>query len=50
MKNKTGAIETHFRLIDYIKDLIYNSTNDDQEKQARHLLELAKEQEKYLEV
>lgn len=45
-----GAIETHFTLIDYIKDLLFNSTNEEQEKQARRFLELAKEQEKYLEV
>lgn len=45
-----GVIETHFKLIDYIKDLLFNSTNEDQEKQARNFLELAKEQEKYLEV
>jgi len=44
------AIETHFKLIDYTKNLLFNSTNESQEKQARRLLELAKEQEKYLEV
>lgn len=45
-----GAIETHFILIDYIKDLLFNSTNEIQEKQARHLLEMAKKQENFLEV
>jgi len=43
-------LEIHFKMIDYTKNLLFNSTNEKQEKQARHLIELAKEQEKYMEV
>lgn len=43
-------IEIHFKMIDYTKNLLFNSTNEKQERQARHLLELAKEQENYMEV
>lgn len=43
-------LEIHFKMIDYTKNLLFNSTNEKQEKQTRHLLELAKEQEKYMEV
>ena len=43
-------LEIHFKMIDYTKNLLFNSTNEKQEKQARNLLDLAKEQEKYLEV
>lgn len=44
------TLETHFTLIDYIKNLLFNSTSAEQEEQARRFLDLAKEQEKYLEV
>ena len=43
-------LEIHFKMIDYTKNLLFNSTNEKQEKQARHLLELAKQQENYMEV
>lgn len=45
-----GTLETHFKLIDFSKNLLFNSTHENQEQQARHLLDLAKEQENYLEV
>lgn len=41
-------METHFKLIDYTKNLLFNATNKEQEKQAKHILELAQQQEKYL--
>lgn len=43
-------IETHFIIIDYIKDLLFNSTNKMQEKQTRDLLEIQEKEEKFLEV
>ena len=43
-------MEEHFKLIDYTKKLLFNATNEAQEKQARHILELAKNQENYLYV
>lgn len=43
-------LEIHFKMIDYTKNLLFNSTNEKQEKQARNLLDLAKEQEKNMEV
>lgn len=43
-------MEEHFKLIDYTKNLLFNATNKDQEKQVRHILELAQQQEKYLMV
>lgn len=44
------VLETHFKLIDFTKNLLFNSANEDQEKQARHILELAKKQEEILMV
>lgn len=42
------ALETHFSLVDYTKNLLFNSTTAAQEENARHLLELAKKQEESL--
>lgn len=44
------ALETHFKLIDFTKNLLFNSANENQEKQARHILELAKQQEENLTI
>lgn len=44
------TLETHFELIDYIKNLLFNATNEKQEEQARRFLELAKEQEKNFKI
>ncbi len=46
----TNTLETHFKLIDFTKNLLFNSTTAEHEEQARRLLELAKEQEKNLEI
>lgn len=45
-----NILETHFKLIDCTKNLLFNSMNEEQEKQARHLLELAKQQENVLSI
>lgn len=43
-----NALETHFIFIDNTKNVLFNATTPEQEEQARHLLELAAEQEKAL--
>lgn len=45
-----NILETHFELIDFTKILLFNSMNEEQEKQSRHLLKLAKQQENVLMV
>lgn len=42
------ALETHFTFIDSTKNVLFNATTPEQEEQARHLLDLAEEQEKAL--
>jgi hypothetical protein len=42
------ALETHFIFIDSTKNLLFNATTPEQEEQAKHLLDLAAEQEKTL--
>ena len=42
------ALETHFIFIDNTKNVLFNATTEEQEEQARHLLDLAAEQEKAL--
>lgn len=46
------ALETHFSLVYYTKNLLFNATTAAQEESARHLMELAEKQEKslYIEV
>lgn len=43
-------LETHFKLIDSMKNLLFNSTTPEQEKQARRVLNLAKQNEEYLNI
>lgn len=43
-----NALTTHFKLIDYSKNLLFNSVTESQEEQARNILNLAKQQEQYL--
>lgn len=43
-----NVLETHFSLVDYTKNLLFNATTAAQEENARHLLELAEKQEKSL--
>lgn len=45
-----NVLTTQCKLIDYTKNLLLNSVNDEQEKQARKMLELAESQKKYLYV
>ena len=45
-----SAIETHFIVMDYVKEWLLNSIDEDDERVFRHLLELITEDEKYLEV
>ena len=40
-----GALETHFKLIDFTKNLLFNSATPEQEEQSRRILELIKKQE-----
>lgn len=40
-----NALTTHFKLIDYSKNLLFNSVTDKQIEEATRLLDLAKEQE-----
>lgn len=42
------ALETHFNLVDFTKNLLFNSTTKEQEEQSRHVLELLKAQEEKL--
>lgn len=42
------ALETHFNVVDFTKNLLFNSTTKEQEDQARHVLELLKSQEERL--
>lgn len=46
----TNILETHFKLIDFTKNLLFNSTTLEHEEQARRLLKLAKEQEKNFKI
>ena len=43
-----GAIETHFLLIDYAKDMLYNAKDEDEIRNAKFLLEQAKRDEESL--
>lgn len=43
-----GTLETHFKLIDFTKNLLFNATTPEQEEQARKKLELMKKAEKDL--
>lgn len=45
-----NVLTTQCKLIDYAKNLLLNSVNDEQESQARRILELAEEQNKNLYV
>ena len=44
----TNALETYFIFIDSTKNLLFNATTVEQEEVARHLLDLAREQEKVI--
>lgn len=43
-----NVLTTHCKMIDYTKNLLFNSTNESQENQARRILELAEKQEEFL--
>lgn len=42
------ALETHFSLVDYTKNLLFNATTAAQEESARHLMQLAEKQQQLL--
>lgn len=44
----SGNLEAHFKLIDFTKNLLFNSETPEQEEQARKKLELIKSVEKDL--
>lgn len=43
-----GAIETHFKLIDFAKEMLYNAKSEDEIQNAEFLLEQAKRDEESL--
>ena len=42
------ALETHFSLVDYTKNLLFYATTAEQEESARHIMQLVEKQEKLL--
>ena len=43
-----NALTLHFKLVDYAKDLLFNSMTEEQEKRARGILEYHNKQADYL--
>ena len=43
-----NALILHFKLVDYAKDLLFNSMTEEQEKRARRILEYHNKQADYL--
>ena len=45
-----SALTLHFKLVDYAKDLLFNSVTEEQEQGARKILEYHNKQADYLYV